>query len=39
MGRPCSTIWGAVECIEDIGRKGRRKEPLRRPRRRRVDNI
>jgi hypothetical protein len=31
--------WGQEEFIHDIGGKARRKEPLGRPRSRRVDNI
>jgi hypothetical protein len=40
MGRTCSTNGGAEECIQDIGRKARRKETqLGRPRRMWVHNI
>jgi hypothetical protein len=39
MGRACSTNWGDEECVQDIGGKARRKEPLGRPRRSWVDNI
>jgi hypothetical protein len=31
--------WGEEDCIEDIGGKARRKEPLGRPRGRWMDNI
>jgi hypothetical protein len=39
MGRACSTNGGDEECIEDIGGKPERKEPLGRPRCRWVDII
>jgi hypothetical protein len=39
MTRACSRKWGKEECIYDIDGKTRRKKPLRRPRRRWVNNI
>jgi hypothetical protein len=39
MCRECSTNGGEEECIEDIGGKARRKEPLRKPRRRCMGNV
>jgi hypothetical protein len=38
MGRACSALGGAGECIQGFSGKVRWK-PLGRPRRRRVDNI
>jgi hypothetical protein len=39
MGGACSKNRGEEERVYVIGDKNRRKEPLGRPRRRRVDNI
>jgi hypothetical protein len=39
MGRACSTNGGEEELMSDIVGKSERKRPLRRPRRRWVDNI
>jgi hypothetical protein len=39
MCRAYSTNGGVEECMEGIGGKARRKEPLRRPRRRWADKI
>jgi hypothetical protein len=39
MGMACSTNGREEECIQGIGGKTRRKEPIERPRNRRVVNI
>jgi hypothetical protein len=39
MSRVCSTNGQNTQCIEDIGGRNKRKEPLGRPRHRWIDNI